>query len=272
MTATVLRRLERAEALARSLYARTDRAAVWSADPVTFAREALALEPDDWQRRTLRWTGRRLALLCARQTGKSTTSAVLALHQALYRAGSLTLLVSPWLRQSAELFRKVVELLDRLDERPALVEDNRLSLTLASRSRVVSLPSSEATIRGYSKVDLLIEDEAARVDDPLYHATRLMLAVSNGRHILMSTPWGRRGHFFEVWQDGGPGWERIRITADQCPRITPAFLAEERASLPPWVYAAEWECEFTDNELSAFDSALIAAALDSTVTPLWEVA
>jgi hypothetical protein len=244
----------------------------WAADPVLFAREALGFEPDAWQRSALAWTGRRAIWLCARQLGKSTTAAILALHQALYRPASLTLLVSPSLRQSSELFRKVVELLARLDEQPTLTEDNRLSLTLANRSRVVSLPSSESTVRGFSAVDLLIEDEAARVDDGLYHATRPMLAISNGRHILMSTPWGRRGHLFELWQDGGPGWERVRVTAEQCPRISPEFLAEERASMPPWVYAAEWACEFTDNELSAFDSALIEAALDPSVTPLWEVA
>jgi hypothetical protein len=272
MTASVLHRMDQAEALARALAARSGREQVWADDPSLFAREGLGLAPDAWQQQALAWSGRRLLLLCARQTGKSTTAAILALHTALYRPGSLTLLVSPSLRQSAELFRKVVDQVRQLHVPPRLTEDNRLSLTLANRSRVVSLPSSEATIRGYSKVDLLVEDEAARVDDALHHATRPMLAISNGRHILMSTPWGRRGHFFEAWQDGGPGWQRVKITADQCPRIAPEFLAEERASLPPWVYAAEWDCEFTDTELSAFDSALIAAALDDSVMPLWEVA
>jgi len=247
----------------------TDRARAWAGDPVLFAREALDFEPDAWQRSALAWTGRRAIWLCARQLGKSSTAAILALHQVLYHPASLTLLVSPSLRQSSELFRKVVELLARLDEQPVLTEDNRLSLTLTNRARVVSLPSSEATVRGFSAVDLLIEDEAARVDDGLYHATRPMLAISNGRHILMSTPWGRRGHLYELWTDSGPAWERVKITADACPRIAPEFLATERDSLPPWVYAAEWDCEFIDNELSAFDSALIAAALDESVTPLW---
>ena len=61
------------------------------------------------------------------------------------------------------------------------------------------LPGQEKTIRGFSGVTLIIEDEASRVDDTLYRAVRPMLAVSGGRLILMSTPYGQTGHFFEEW-------------------------------------------------------------------------
>src|SRR5512135_3012626 len=104
-------------------------------DPVGFSR-ALGIEPDPWQARVLTWSGKRLLLNCARQTGKSTTAATLALHRALYHPASLILLVSPSLRQSTELFRKVGELLGRLSVKPELPEDNRLSCVLANRSRI----------------------------------------------------------------------------------------------------------------------------------------
>lgn len=119
-------------------------------DPVSFARERLDFNPDVWQDRVLRWSGRRLLLNCCRQSGKSTTTAILALHRAFHYPGALVLLVSPSLRQSGELFRKVTDMLHRLDSKPKLSEDNRLSLTLANGARVVSLPSTEATIRGFS--------------------------------------------------------------------------------------------------------------------------
>jgi hypothetical protein len=82
------------------------------------------------------------------------------------------LLLSPSMRQSSELFRKVTNLLSLLEPKPTLTEDNRLSLTLQSGSRVVSLPSSEATVRGFSGASLIIEDEASRVPDELYRAIR----------------------------------------------------------------------------------------------------
>ena len=107
-------------------------------DPVIFAVDALNFEPDPWQAKALRSAGKRLVLNCCRQAGKSTIAAIRALHVAMYATGSLVLLVSPSLRQSGELFRKVIGLLEKLDERPELTEDNRLSLRLLNGSRVVS--------------------------------------------------------------------------------------------------------------------------------------
>ncbi len=179
----------------------------WGLDAVAFAREGLGLAPDPWQADVLRWRGKRLLMNCSRQAGKSTTAAVLALHTALYRPGSLVLLVSPSQRQSGELFRKVSGFLHRLDPPPELAEDNKLACALTSGSRIVSLPGSEATVRGFSGVDLLVEDEAARVPDALYYALRPMLATSRGRLVLMSTPFGKRGHFYEAWTDDSAAWE-----------------------------------------------------------------
>ncbi len=119
-------------------------------DRVAFARERLGFQPDPWQEQVLCSHGRRSLLNCCRQSGKSTTTAILALHQSLYGSGSLTLLISPSLRQSSELFKKVTDLLALLPVRPALTEDNRLSLRLKNGSRIVSLPSKEATVKGFS--------------------------------------------------------------------------------------------------------------------------
>ena len=129
-------------------------------DPVLFAREAQCFNPDPWQEQALRWSGKRLLLNCCRQSGKSTTAAILALHRALFYPKSLVLLVSPSLRQSSELFRKVQDLLKSLPEERqlALIEDNKLSLTMKNKSRIVSLPGSEGTIRGLSGASHIVED------------------------------------------------------------------------------------------------------------------
>jgi hypothetical protein len=219
-------------------------------DPVSFAHE-LGFVPDEWQKRVLKWDGLRLLMNCCRQSGKSTTAAILGLHQALYFENSLVLLVSPSLRQSSELFRKVTDFLNHLSIRPRLLEDNRLSCTLLNKSRIVSLPSTEATVRGFSGANLIVEDEASRVDDDLYKSIRPMLAVSNGRLILMSTPFGKRGHFFEEWENG-TGWERVKIAAHECPRISPEFLEEERRSLGRMWFQSEYLCEFVDSKNSVF--------------------
>ncbi len=159
-------------------------------DPVAFAVERLRFEPDPWQAEVLRLSHQNTLLNSSRQAGKSTTTAIIALHTALYRPGSLTLLGSPSLRQSRELFVKITDFLKRLESTPLLEEDNRLSVQLKNGSRVVSLPGTGETVRGFSAPDLIVEDEAAFVEDSFFRAVRPMLAVSGGRLILMSTPYG----------------------------------------------------------------------------------
>jgi hypothetical protein len=240
-------------------------------DPVSFAREGLGFTPDPWQQEALRWSGKRLLLNCCRQSGKSTTAAILGLHRALFWPGSLVLLVSPSLRQSSELFRKVSEGIEKLDLPPRKVEDNRLSVTFANNSRIVSLPSTESTIRGFSGANLIIEDEAARVPDELYIAVRPMLAVSGGRLILLSTPFGKRGHFFKEYTEEGRDWERIRIPATECPRITAEFLQEERASLGDWWFRQEYMCEFVETVDQVFTYELVMSTLSDEIKPLFGV-
>jgi Terminase-like family. len=242
---------------------------IFALDPVSFAAHVVDFDLDTWQVRALRSPAKRQIFNCTRQAGKSTTAAIKALHRAIYFPRSLVLLVSPSLRQSSELFRKVTDLTDHLPTSPRLTEDNRLSLTMQNGSRIVSLPGKEETIRGYSGASLIIEDEASRVPDDLYRAVRPMLAVSRGQLILMSTPFGKRGHFHDEWTNEEPAWERIMIPASACPRITPEFLEEERRSMGDWWYRQEYECQFVQTVDTVFDYEMVMSAVSDEVKPLF---
>ena len=236
-------------------------------DRVEFAR-SVGVDPDDWQRDLLRSTSDRILLNCSRQSGKSTMSAVLALHRALYFPGSLVLCLAPALRQSQELFGKVATFYRALDRPAAPQGERKLSLELENGSRIITLPGSEKTIRGFSGAALLIVDEAARVDDELYFAIRPMVAVSGGALLMLSTPFGKRGVFYEAWEDS-QGWERYRLSAEDCPRISEAFLSEERAALPGWVYRQEYECSFEELEDQVFTMEMVDGAVAPDVAPLF---
>jgi hypothetical protein len=206
------------------------------------------MPPDQWQIRLLRSKAERTLLLCSRQSGKSTVTAAMALHEVLFRPKSLVLLLSPSLRQSQELFRKVTDFRNRLGEPIAIAE--------------------ESALRGFSGVRLIIVDEAARVDDPLYYSIRPMLAVSGGRMVCLTTPFGKRGFFYEEWTGDGP-WDRIKVTARECPRISAKFLEEERASLGEWWYQQEYECSFSDTTDQFFRTIDVEKAFSDDVTPLF---
>ena len=239
----------------------------YALDAVAFAEDRLDFRPDDWQEQLLRSVSKRIILNCCRQSGKSTTTAILALHTALYDPGALILLISPSLRQSKELFNKVIVFLRALEPAEVLEEDNKSSCQLANGSRIVSLPSDEKTVRGYSGPRLIIEDEASRVDDEVNGAIRPMLAVGGGRLVLMSTPAGKRGHFFDAWHGVGDGWQRIQLLASECPRISSEFLEEEERTLGPLMFAQEYQCRFEDTAQSAFATALIEAAFTNAFRP-----
>lgn len=244
---------------------------------------ALALDPalllerqgmhaDPWQARLLRSTAQQTLLLTTRQAGKSTTVAALALHTALYAAGTLVLLLSPGLRQSQELFLKVMQAYTTLGKPVAEQEASTQRLLLANGSRIVALPGTEATVRGFSGVGLLIIDEAARVMDDLYVAVRPMLAVSGGRLIALTTPFGQRGWFHHEWTQGGANWQRITVPASECPRISAAFLEEERRSMGERWFAQEYLCSFEDTVDQVFSSESIFAAVSDEVQPLFGAA
>ena len=224
--------------------------------------------PDPWQQQVLRTEAKRLLLLCSRQSGKSTVTAALSLHQAVYTPGSLILLLSPSLRQSQELFRKVLDVYRLIDETIPTEQESALRLELTNGSRIVSLPGKEDTVRGFSGAKLLVIDEASRVADSLYYAVRPMLAVSGGKLVCMTTPFGKRGFFHQEWSEG-QGWEKILITADQCPRISKAFLAEERRTLGDWWFKQEYLCEFVDTVDQVFAYEDIMRAITPDVLPLF---
>ena len=182
--------------------------------------------PDPWQQKLLRSQANQILLLCSRQAGKSTIAAALAVRTALLQPSSLTLILSPSTRQSGELFRKAKDIFGALGRPMAIAAESALRLELANGSRIVSLPGKEGTVRGFSDVKLLLIDEAARVADSLYYSVRPMLAVSRGRLVALSTPFGKRGWFHAEWTGTG-AWEKVEIKANQVSRITQKFLDDE---------------------------------------------
>jgi hypothetical protein len=241
----------------------------YAIDPTALSRAA-GIDPDPWQADLLRSDDPQVLLNCSRQSGKSTTTGTLAYHVAAYQPPALVLLLSPTQRQSGELFRKVRDVHNALGVDACLVdEESALRVEFTNGSRIVCLPGSAATVRSYSAPKLVVIDEAAQCDDELYEAVRPMLAVSHGRLVLLSTPFGRRGFFFDEWTNGGDSWKRVKVTADQCPRITPEFLSGERERRGSWYVRQEFFCEFVETDDQVFGLDLLTNAISTDVKPLF---
>jgi len=205
--------------------------------------KTLGLLPDPWQIDVLESNHPRLLLNCCRQAGKSTAVAILALHQTIWNPSTRIVIVAPSFRQSSELFRTVTDFYERLGKK-AHKTKNKSELKLNNDARIVCLPCNEQTIRGFSGVNLLILDEAARVPEDVYRAVRPMLIASKGRMICLSTPQGKRGFFYKSWVSRDQDWQRIEIPARKIPRFREEDLDEERRALGDIAFRQEYECTF----------------------------
>jgi hypothetical protein len=90
-----------------------------------------------------------------------------------------------------------------------------------------------------------------------------MLAVSAGRLICLSTPFGKRGFFHEAWEHGGDRWRRIRIPWQDCPRIRPEFIDMEKHSMGESWVRQEYECSFEALEGLVYPDFEAQCAVDS---------
>jgi len=227
-------------------------------DRVAFARELLKFDPEPLQEVVLRSASRRLILNCNRQWGKSTVAAIRALHRAWFWPGSLILVLSRAQPQAGELLQKIRDFVPGLGIEGRLRGDgiNRMSLKLPNGSRIVALPGGEKPTRSYSKVSMVIIDEAAMVADPVHDAVSPTLATTNGDLLLLSTPRGKRGAFYRAWEFGGADWERVFGPVDDASargRISREFLELERRLRGEDYYAQEYLCQFLDRDSHLFN-------------------
>jgi hypothetical protein len=244
-------------------------------DRVAFAHEVLPeIERlDPWQEAFLRSRDRRMLLNIFRQGGKSTMTAALALHEALYYDKSLILILAPALRQATEFFEKVSDSYRLLTGEGLAIgaeSDRKLGIKLDNGSRIECLPGSQRTIRGFSKPSLIIVDEASQVDDALYSALLPMLTRSKegGRLLMLSTPYGRRGIYWRLWQDGGEIWKRVRVPYTDVGWVPEKVIEEARDSLLDWEFRQEFLCTFEQNQMGVFNIEDFRASTTDEFDPL----
>lgn len=235
-------------------------------DPVAFAAR-LGFVAEPWQAKLLRSTAPRVLVACARQVGKTTMTAIRALHTALYVPESLVLIIAPAQAQSDELLRRVKKYYEKIGRPEGATRENMSELTLENGSRILSLPGTENTTRGFAAARLLIIDEASRVDDEIFEAVYPMVS-SSGAIWALSTPEGQRGWFYRMHQDGTGAWERHKATVYESAQYDERRIAGIRSSVGSYRFASDFECVFGDTETQMFSTALVRRMVDPSIEPM----
>jgi hypothetical protein len=103
-------------------------------------------------------------------------------------------------------------------------------MELGNGSRIIALPGSERSVRGYT-AQLVVMDESGEVPDVLFGEAAIpSVMMTEGAIIAIGTPKGARGWFYHLWEGGDPTWERYRVTADDVPRDFSDLIATTRTA------------------------------------------
>jgi hypothetical protein len=213
--------LSTASSLSRSLAA--------ALDPLEHARQ-LGFEAHSGQAIMLKRPTQRILVCACRQYGKSTTEALLGTFISKSFARSLTLIFAPTEKQSSETMMKSADFIMDDPAPVGLKIDNRFEKVFTNGSRIVALPGSEKSVRGYSAPRLIILDEASRIPDAVYKAIRPMLArAPEADLVAMTTPYGKRGWFYQAWSRS-KRWTKVLVRVAWEPRglkLVPSMPEDE---------------------------------------------
>ena len=213
---------------------------------------------DNWQQEVLNTEGN-IVLRSGRQVGKSTVISIKAADYAVKHKDKTILIIASVERQARLLFDKTLNYLyenyksyiKKGKERPT-----QHVIKLNNGSVIHCLPTglSGYGIRGYT-IDLLIADEAAFIEEEVWTAVTPMLAVTKGQIILLSTPHGKKGYFYNCFKD--ETFKSFHISAEDSPRKDEVFLKHERERMTKAQYAQEYLGEFLDELRQFFNTELI---------------
>jgi len=222
----------------------------------------MKIELDNWQKEVLEWGGD-ICVRSGRQVGKSTIISIKGAEYALKNPKTTTLIISAVERQAYLLFEKTLAYLyenHKSKIKKGKDKPTKHKITLVNGSVIWCLPTGLTGygIRGYT-VDLLIADEAAFIPEDVWTAITPMLAVTKGQKILISTPHGKEGYYFERFTD--PNFKSWHISSEECERISKEFLERERNSMTKVQYAQEYLGEFVDELRQFFPTEIIKACM-----------
>ena len=132
-------------------------------------------------------------------------------------------------------------------------------------SSILSMPVGKTGIYIRCKtLDILVGEEAAFIPEAVWVALLPMLAVSEktrgfGWQILLSTPFGKGGHFYQSHFD--KDFKSIHVSAEACPRISREFLKKEKERLSSVEYSQEYLGNFTESFDQFFSTELIKSRM-----------
>ena len=213
-------------------------------DILEFFKTVTGYDPYEYQEKFLKSDTKRIAFRSGRQIGKTTMCAVKALYKAYTYTSQEILILAPVQRQASLMFWQIKQFIAQNEDiKECVIRETMTQIYFENGSRLHCIPGGHtgAGIRGFSP-NLIIVDEAAWLPEEVFVAIEPSLAVTDGDMVLVSTPYGKRGFFFESFSDDE--YDTYHVRSSECPRITEKFLKSKKNRMTKNDYLQEYEGEF----------------------------
>jgi hypothetical protein len=207
-------------------------------------------------------------LLCGRQVGKTTAMSIRAVELCIhhYKKGEFVLVNSITEKQAYHILAKAQAYAEakyptwikrNKDDKPTM---HRLIFTNGAGILCYAAGETGEGLRGFT-IKKLMPDEGSRMSEEYFIATMPMLSVVKGTMDIASTPDGKKHKdgtekfFYKCSKD--PNFNKIYVSAEDCPRHTPEYLNRMKEMMSKLGYAQEFLAIFTDELKRIFDDDLI---------------
>ena len=232
---------------------------------------------DDWQKEILEHEGN--VLLCTgRQVGKTTIFAIKAARYMLNHPKSQIIVVSLTEDQAKLIIIMILDWLER--HAPTRISKGmkrptQNKITLTNKASVLARPvgTTGDAVRGFTG-DVLIIDEASRMPELVWTASKPTLLTTAGKIWMCSTPFGKQGYFWECYQNKQERYKVFHINSEEVVKNRKVnrtwteqkreeaikFLESEKADMSELQYGQEYLGLFLDDLRQFFSDDLIAKA------------
>lgn len=246
-------------------------------DPIYFAenyikivhvdRGLIPLQMYDYQKdiATKIFNNRRVAVLTARQAGKTTTAVAIILHYIIFNEHKNVGILSNKGEGSKEVLERVKLAYENLPKwmQHGIVEWNKNSIELENGCKVYAGTTTSSSIRGKSIAFLYI-DECAFVEGYDEFFASVYPTISSGTEtklLMTSTPNGLN-HFFKICEgakQGTNGYQYTEVTWDLVPGRGDAWKQEtlEALNFDQEKFAQEYECQFLGSSGTLIDGSTL---------------
>lgn len=131
-------------------------------------------------------------------------------------------------------------------------KSTKSSMKLFNGTTIRVFPADAEAVRGPDHVICVFLDEAAFIrkkdDAAVYGALRPNIANTDGDLIIVSTPNGKRGIFYDLWNEGQMHKMELPYTLAVGKILSEEFILEEKKK-PKIFFEQEYECKFTTSKI-----------------------